>query len=57
VSWFRRSKRKARTHAKPTWRERRAAERTDRAEASLRETEQKIHQLADEIRSDPRGSS
>jgi hypothetical protein len=52
VSWFRRSARTERTHAKPTRRERQAAERTARAEASLRETEQKIHQLANEVRSD-----
>jgi hypothetical protein len=57
VSWFRRSRQTERTHAKPTWRERRAAERTDRAEASLRETEQRIHQIADEVRSDLKKSS
>jgi hypothetical protein len=57
VSWFQRSRRTERTHAKPTRRERRAAERTARAEASLRETEQKIHQIAAEVRSDLRGSS
>ena len=49
VSWFRRAKR---TRVKPTWRERRAAERTAKAEDSLRQTEQKIHDLADEVRSD-----
>jgi hypothetical protein len=54
MSWFQRSRR---MHAKPTWRERRAAERTARAEASLRETEQKIHQIAAEVRSDLKGSS
>jgi hypothetical protein len=53
---FRRSK-TARTSRKPTWRERKAAERTARAEASLVETEQKIHQIAAEARSDIRGSS
>src|SRR5215470_1470552 len=53
---FRRSKHVARASRKPTWRERRAAERTARAEASLVETEQKIHQIADEVRSDLRGS-
>jgi len=47
---FRRSKHAARRSRKPTWRERRAAERTARAEASLVETEQKIHQIADETR-------
>jgi hypothetical protein len=57
VSWFRRSRQTGRRHAKPTWRERQAAERTARAEASLRETEQRIHQLADEVRSDLKGSS
>jgi hypothetical protein len=57
VSWFGRSRRTARAHAKPTWRERRAAERTGRAEASLQETEQKIHQIAAEVRSDLKRSS
>ncbi|HJY61717.1 MAG TPA: hypothetical protein VJ418_35495 [Streptosporangiaceae bacterium] len=57
MSWFRRSRRTARTHAKPTWRERQAAERTARAEASLSETEQKIHQIAAEVRNDLKGSS
>jgi trehalose-6-phosphatase len=52
VSWFRRSARTERTHVKPTRRERQAAERTAQAEASLRATEQKIHQLAAEVRSD-----
>lgn len=52
-----RTRRTARTHVKPTWRERQAAQRTARAEASLRATEQKIHQIADEVRSDLRGSS
>ena len=49
---FRRSKQAVRTSRKPTMRERRAAERTARAEASLTATEQKIHQIADEVRSD-----
>ena len=57
VGWFKGSKRAGRHAAGPTRRERRAAERTDRAEASLRETEQRIHQLADEVRSDLKGSS
>jgi hypothetical protein len=52
---FRRSKQTARTGRKPTWRERKAAERTAQAEASLVATEQKIHQIADEARSDLRG--
>jgi hypothetical protein len=34
----------------------RAAERTARAEASLVKTEQKIHQIADEVRDDLKGS-
>ena len=51
---FRRSRRAAHADRKPTWRERRAAERTERAEASLIETEQKIHQIADEVRGDLR---
>jgi hypothetical protein len=54
---FRRSKPTTRTHAKPTLRERKAAERTAKAEATLVETEQKIHQIADEARSDIRRSS
>jgi hypothetical protein len=54
---FRRSKPAARSHAKPTTRERKAAERTAKAEATLVETEQKIHQLADEVRSDIRRTS
>lgn len=37
---------------KPTWRERRAAERTAKAEASLEQTEQKIHEIADQVRTD-----
>jgi hypothetical protein len=45
------------TDHKPTRRERRAAERTAQAEARLRETEQKIHQIADETRSDLHGSA
>ena len=54
---FRRSKSAAHTHAKPTPRERKAAERTAKAEATLVETEQKIHQIADEVRSDIKGTS
>ena len=42
---------------KPTWRERRAAERTDKAEANLEQTEQKIHELADQVREDLKGSA
>jgi hypothetical protein len=54
---FRKSRQTARTSRKPTGRERRAAERTARAEASLVETERKIHQIADEVRSDLKGSA
>jgi hypothetical protein len=49
---FKRSKARAGTNRQPTWRERRAAERTARAEARLRETEEKIHEIADDVRSD-----
>ena len=54
---FRRPKQTARTNRKPSLRERRAAERTAKAEATLVETEQKIHQIADEVRSDIKGSA
>ena len=57
MGMFRRSKPAARTNRKPTLRERRAAERTARAEATLVETEQKIHQIADDVRSDIKGSA
>ncbi len=57
MSLFRRSRQTARTSRKPTWRERRAAERTARAETALVETEQKIHQIADEVRGDLKGSA
>jgi hypothetical protein len=53
---FDRLKRKGQTSHKPTGRERRAAERTAQAEARLRETEEKIHEIADEARSDLHGS-
>jgi hypothetical protein len=49
---FRKPKQTAHAAAKPTLRERRAAARTAKAEASLVETEQKIHQIADDVRSD-----
>jgi hypothetical protein len=52
MGFFTRFKRSGRTDRKPTGRERRAAERTAQAEARLRETEEKIHQIADEARSD-----
>ena len=54
---FRRPKHAARASRKPTWRERQAAERTARAEASLVATEQKIHEIADDVRSDIRGTA
>jgi hypothetical protein len=54
---FRRPKQTARTSRKQTWRERKAAERTARAEASLVATEQKIHDIADQARSDLKGSA
>jgi hypothetical protein len=40
----------ARTGRKLTRAERRAAERTAQAEAKLEQTEQRIHDLADEVR-------
>jgi hypothetical protein len=49
--------RKAARHQKPTRRERRAAERTARAEAALVQTEQRIHQIADEVRDDLKRSA
>ena len=49
---FRKTPRRSHASRTPTWRERRAARRTDRAEAALLKTERRIHQLADEIRSD-----
>jgi hypothetical protein len=54
---FRRTSRPERAGRKPTWQERRAAARTARAEAALMGTEQRIHQLADEVRSDLKGSA
>ena len=57
VGWFKGSKRAGRHADGATWRERRAAERTAKAETSLQETEQKIHRLADEVRADLKGSS
>jgi hypothetical protein len=53
---FRKAPRPAQASRKPTLRERRAAQRTARAEATLLETEQQIHQLADEVRSDLKNS-
>jgi hypothetical protein len=53
---FRKTSRPERAGRKPTRQERRAAERTARAEAALVQTEQRIHQIADEVRSDLKGS-
>jgi len=57
VAWFRRTKRSDRATRKPTLRETRAAQRTARAENALDETEHKIHQLADQVREDLKGSA
>jgi hypothetical protein len=54
---FTRSKRSGRTNVKPTWRERRAAQRTEKAESRLQETEQQIHDIADQVRSDIKRSA
>jgi hypothetical protein len=53
---FRRTPRDARDGRKPTWAERRAAERTAQAEARLTQTEERIHHLADEVRRDLRSA-
>jgi hypothetical protein len=49
---FRRTPRPERAGRKLSRGERRAAERTAQAEAKLTQTEQQIHQLADEVRRD-----
>ena len=54
---FRRAQRPADASRKPSRGERRAAERTARAEAMLAQTEQQIHDLADEVRRDLKGSA
>jgi hypothetical protein len=54
---FRRAQRPEQATRKPSRRERRAAERTAQAEASLTRTEQQIHELADEVRRDLNGSA
>ena len=56
MRFFRRTPRPVRAGRKLTWAERRAAERTAQAEARLTQTEQRIHNLADEVRRDLRGS-
>ncbi|MEO5875762.1 MAG: hypothetical protein ABIS86_21030 [Streptosporangiaceae bacterium] len=48
-------KRTKRTEHKPNLRERRAAARTAKAEQKLLETEQKIHELADQARDELKG--
>jgi chloramphenicol 3-O-phosphotransferase len=53
---FKRSRSTKRADRKPTWRERRAAERTAKAEVRLQETEHKIHEVADQIRGDLGGT-
>jgi hypothetical protein len=57
VAWFKRTKRSARATRKPTLRETRAAQRTARAENALEETEHKIHELADQVRDELKGSA
>ena len=57
MAWFRRTKRSDRSTRKPTLRETRAAQRTARAETALEETEHKIHELADQVRQDLKGSA
>jgi hypothetical protein len=47
---FRRTPRAAHARRKPSRAERRAAERTERAEAKLMGTERQIHELASEVR-------
>jgi len=54
---FRRTRRPQDASRKLSRGERRAAERTARAEATLAETEQQIHRLADEVRRDLKGSA
>ena len=53
---FRKTQQPARASKKQSRGERRAAERTARAEATLARTEQQIHELADEVRRDLNGS-
>ena len=54
---FRRTQRPVRASRKLSRGEQRAAERTARAEATLAQTEQQIHELADEVRRDLKGSA
>lgn len=57
MGWFRRTKQSGGAHRKPTLRETRAAERTAKAETVLQETEHRIHQFADQVRDDLKGSA
>ena len=57
MAWFKRTKRSAGATRKPTLRETRAAARTAKAETALEATEQKIHELADQVREDLKGSA
>jgi hypothetical protein len=52
---FRRAPKRARANRKPGRAERQAAERTAQAEANLSQTEQRIHELANEARRDLKG--
>ena len=54
---FPEGQRPAEASRKPSRSERRAAERTAQAEATLAQTEQQIHDLADEVRRDLKGSA
>jgi hypothetical protein len=56
MKFFKKFTQKTRTY-EPTRRERAAAARTAKAEAKLRETEAKIHELADRARRDLRASA
>ena len=57
MAWFRRTKRTGGATRKPTLRETRASARTAKAETALEQTEQKIHELADQVREDLKGSA
>lgn len=54
---FLRTQRPVRASRKLSRGEQRAAERTARAEATLARTEQQIHELADKVRRDLKGSA
>ena len=57
MGWFARLRRPGQASRKPSVGERRAAARTAKAETALQETEQRIHQLADQARDDLKGSA